>query len=894
MQIFYKIRPRLLSLFLFFFAICYAQAQQVVIYDADFSGNETSGGASGEVGGGWSASGTDGCNDDGIFRANGTSFEINDYEGSGCVDGFQGGSANNTWTTGPVNIRNYINVSVLVEVSGTDTGNGFDNVPSDCSGFNDRRCYDEFRVRVSGAASDSENFGRRINGRRNFQFIYDEVAGVCGDNITITITAGNQSQAETFFIDRVTIFGERGNRPTTLRSEIDVCEGDNALLQIANASGPSEVIWLDPDGDEIAACRNALVCPIRQARTEDQGPYLAQILDPNSGCFEPLELEFELFVLPSLPQTPRLNISNEVACRGQNINLTATPVGNFEYVWVGPDGSEITACRNQRICRLNNVDASDQGAYLVQVADPDSGPCALGEAQNFLIVSDGPGRVSAEPNPFCAGQTATINVNVQNQGNFNYTWIRASDNQEFPANADGSLTIDDIEESDEGLYLLIVSNEDGTCASEVNDGDGVVVIVNEGLEKPEIQVAGNICEGLPSLRVDASPDQLVLWFDENNNEVAEGTNTYRPTSEGNYYAAIIDPVSLCASPDSDLFFAEEAEEIVATISATDTQVCPDQTTSLTASGGTQYLWSTGATTASISVTSGDYTVTVSNGNGCEAMASLAVTEFADFEVNIAGAAEVCAGENSTLTASGGASYRWSSGQTSPTIVVGAGEYSVTVTSANGCEKVGTYSVSEFADFEVNIVGATEVCAGENSTLTASGGASYRWSSGQTSPTIVVGAGEYSVTVTSANGCEKADTYSVSEFADFEVNIAGAAEVCVGENSTLTASGGASYRWSSGQTSPTIVVGAGEYSVTVTSANGCEKVDTYSVSEFADFEVDIVGAEEVCVGENSTLTASGGASYQWSSGQTSPTIVVGAGEYSVTVTSANGCEKVDTY
>ena len=43
-------------------------------------------------------------------------------------------------------------------------------------------------------------------------------------------------------------------------------------------------------------------------------------------------------------------------------------------------------------------------------------------------------------------------------------------------------------------------------------------------------------------------------------------------------------------------------------------VCSGQSTTLTASGGTAYLWNTGATTASISATAGAYSVTVSSGS----------------------------------------------------------------------------------------------------------------------------------------------------------------------------------------------------------------------------------------------------------------------------------------
>jgi hypothetical protein len=66
---------------------------------------------------------------------------------------------------------------------------------------------------------------------------------------------------------------------------------------------------------------------------------------------------------------------------------------------------------------------------------------------------------------------------------------------------------------------------------------------------------------------------------------------------------------------------------VATIAAGGpTTFCPSGTVILTASAGSSYLWSTGATTQSINATStGNYTVTVTNSNGCSVTsASMAV------------------------------------------------------------------------------------------------------------------------------------------------------------------------------------------------------------------------------------------------------------------------------
>ncbi|MEM6698969.1 MAG: hypothetical protein AAF599_11265, partial [Bacteroidota bacterium] len=214
------------------------------------------------------------------------------------------------------------------------------------------------------------------------------------------------------------------------------------------------------------------------------------------------------------------------------------------------------------------------------------------------------------------------------------------------------------------------------------------------------------------------------------------------------------------------------------------------------------------------------------------MANYTVEAFPDFEVNITGETQICAGETSTLTASGGSQYRWNTNATSPTIQVGAGNYNVTITSENGCEKVANYTVEAFPDFEVNITGETQICEGEISTLTASGGSQYRWNTNATSSSIQVDAGNYSVTITNENGCEKIANYIVEEFPNFEVEITGENAVCEGENTSLTARSGQSYLWSNGATTQIIEVGIGTYTVTVTNENNCQATQEIRVSQLA--------------------------------------------------------------
>jgi hypothetical protein len=319
-----------------------------------------------------------------------------------------------------------------------------------------------------------------------------------------------------------------------------------------------------------------------------------------------------------------------------------------------------------------------------------------------------------------------------------------------------------------------------------------------------------------------------------------------------------------------------------------------------------YSWSTNATTQSIPVTtSGVYSVTVTNSNGCKAADTAVVTVNPKPNINLGPDKTPCAGTSVVLDAGSysGGSYQWSSGQTSQTLTVTAnGDYSVTVTNSFSCSDRDTINVSFKPNPTVNLGKDTALCNVSLFTLNAGyqSGYTYYWSTAQNSQIInVASTGNYSVTVTNSFGCTDRDTINVALNPAPVVNLGPDQIKCAGDIVTFDAGyiTGASYHWSTGQSSQTIQVSTtGAYHVTVTNTFGCTGKDTVNITFNPNPTVNLGPDKIICAGNSVTLDAGyqTGLSYNWSSGQNLQTInVTAGGNYSVTVTNSLGCTDRDT-
>ncbi|HXB10892.1 MAG TPA: PKD domain-containing protein, partial [Bacteroidia bacterium] len=403
-----------------------------------------------------------------------------------------------------------------------------------------------------------------------------------------------------------------------------------------------------------------------------------------------------------------------------------------------------------------------------------------------------------------------------------------------------------------------------------------------------------------------------------------GSNATASNLTAGSYTVTVTDSNGCQTIDSVIIVQPVA--LVSSITSSSNVSCNggnNGSAAVTASGGTfpyGYTWTNGGSSASVSnLSAGSYTVTVNDANGCFVTSTVIITEPTALVLNVSSDTGVsCNGGNNgsaAVTVSGGTGpygYSWSNGSSSAaTSNLAAASYSITITDANGCTASTSVTITQPAILVASIGSGTDVSCyngsdGSANTVVTGGTTpyNYSWSNGSSSATASnLTAGTYSVIVTDANGCTSTSSVNIAQPAQLISTISSFTNVsCNGGNNgnaTVNASGGTSpynYSWTSGSTSATANnLAAGSYTVTVTDAHGCTSNTSVLITEPTILSVTNSFTAPLCFGMSNgsaNASVSGGTSpysYAWTSGSSSATASnLSAGNYTVTVTDANGC------
>jgi len=611
------------------------------------------------------------------------------------------------------------------------------------------------------------------------------------------------------------------------------------------------------------------------------------------GCSDLKVLQIQIFPKPIIAFAPSLTS----LCAGSTITLGNTSTSSNGAIntwnWSFGDGTTSTIQNPSHTYLL-------AGTYSITLTGITSHGCSATLIKtvtvNALPLPDAGSNVS-----ICLGQSTTLTAT----GGLTYSWNTGA--------VTASISVNPIINS---TYYAIATNSAGCTAK-----DSVMVTVkslplaNAGPDK-------SICNG-GNINLTATGGGTYSW---NPGGATAPTITVSPSSTINYIVTVTG-VNGCQRNDTAQV---KVNSLPVASAGPDQTICTGTTATLTASGGSTYLWQhNGATSATVFVnpsTPSSYIVTVTNSFGCSAKDTMNVTLNATPTVSLAGAF-FCLGSNAVLDAGNpGMNYDWTpGGQVSQTITVATpGIYSVVVTNGFGCQGTASSTVVEggtgIAAIPLNFI----ACQGTIVTLDAGNpGMTYSWSNGASTQTIpVTTSGLYQVTITDAGGCSSTFANNVLVNPKPVVSFA-AGGGCLGnttsfiDNTTISSGNLALWKWNfnngnaSVQQNPTQqYLNAGTYSTTliVTSNAGC--VDSATKNVVIDpLPISNFTANNVCLNNGtqfndaSTIPSGSIANWNWNFGdgstdnsQNPSHIYLTDGNYVATliVSSTLGCNDTSVY
>ena len=545
------------------------------------------------------------------------------------------------------------------------------------------------------------------------------------------------------------------------------------------------------------------------------------------------------------------------------------------------------------------------GNYTAYVESPEG--CKMQQAFTITLTPTPSLTLSSTPSPCFIG-----NATLTASGATNYTWSPSG----TLSSSNGSLVTSNAISN----TIYTVSGESNSCVNTKT------IAVTRPANFTVTATSASVCAG-NSVNLTASGATTYTWNSSTNLNTANATSviatpnvteTYTVTgSVGSCTNIAVTTVTVIPNP-------------TITLTPTLSSICPETSSTLTASGATNYTWTssialsnnTGSLVVANPTTTTVYTVTGS-ANSCTNTAIATVSVLTSPTLTITPSFSICSGSTGTLIASGASTYTWNNstnlssanGGTVTSTTNTNETYTVIGTALNTCTNSAETNISVNPLPTVTATSNT-ICTGTSGSLTANGATTYTWNNATTlntptgssvtaTPTITT---IYTITGTDANNCVNTTTTSITVDSKPTLTVTPSFTMCSGTTGTLIASGANTYTWTNatnlssanGDTVTSTTNTTETYTVIGTALNTCTNSAATNIS-VNPLPTVIATSNTLCVGSTASISASGAITYTWNPATTltsatdatvaaNPTVTT---NYTVTATNINGCVNTTT-
>lgn len=733
--------------------------------------------------------------------------------------------------------------------------------------------------------------------------------GLCaGTNYTVTLTDGNACDTTIAFTIApfTAIIPNSSSTPASCNG---VCDG-TATVGPTGGVQPYTYVWSAGTGQGTPQVSGLCAGVVSVTITDATGcSIIADIL-----ITEPT---------PILDDPAVINVACAAQCNGSIVLSPSGGVGPYSYVWspVPPNGQGTNSALN--ICA---------GTWDVLITDA-SGCIA---PFSYTIIEPDPLVLVTQSTPSqCQVCIGTAGV-VISGGVSPYTVVWTDAGGTIVGNTENVIDLC------AGLYTVSVTDANNCVAQHVvpiTDSNGEVLTTTDGTTS-----CPNTCDGAVSVSFTCSdPSCVIAWLDSAGNDLGQSGTSLSGLCPGDYFVTVTN-ASGCLSIDTATVVAPSPTVLLISSSpVTCTGAC-DGTATVGISGGVApyvIVWQPPpgggqGTPLATGLCAGVYTVTVTDDGGCDTTAQVLIVEPLPLDVSVTVVDISCSGQcdgSITLVPSGGTAaytYFWSpvpsNGQgVDAASGLCAGDWTVTISDANGCSITDTYTITEPALLQVNATTTASTCPNCDGTASAivtggTGPFDFSWVVGgievstAQDPTGLCG-GLYTLTVSDANGCSVSIIVPITDSNAEVLTITDGQTSCANDCdgtvsvSFVCSSPACSTVWTDALgnviASNVLTVAdlcTGTYTVQVTNGNGCVSIANAVVSPSQIITPNLSTTPVTCSGAcdgTATVGPTGGVepyTYLWDPpppvGQNTPQAQgLCAGVYTVTIGDFLGCDTI---